>query len=57
MEKKNRRKAIAEAALFAAAVALIVVGAKVLLRGEDIVTGIVCVWLSGMCGCFWCVLE
>ena len=32
-------------------------GAKVLVGTDDIVTGIACVWLSGLCGCFWSVLE
>ena len=57
-EKKiNKRKVIAEALLFTGAIALLVTGAKVLLNTDDLVTGIVCVWLSGMCGCFWSVLE
>ena len=56
-KKKSRRKAVAEALLFTAALVLLVTGAKVLAGTEDIVTGIACVWLSGLCGCFWCVLE
>lgn len=57
-EKKiNKRKVIAEALLFTGALALLVTGAKVLVGTDDLVTGIVCVWLSGMCGCFWSVLE
>ena len=57
-EKKiNKRKLIAEALLFTAAIALLVTGAKVLVGTDDSVTGIACVWLSGLCGCFWCVLE
>ena len=57
-EKKiNKRKVIAEALLFTASLALLVTGAKVLVGTDDIVTGIACVWLSGLCGCFWSVLE
>lgn len=56
-KKKSRRKAVAETLLFTAALALLVTGAKVLVGTDDIVTGIACVWLSGLCGCFWCVLE
>ena len=57
-EKKiNKRKVIAEALLFTASLALLVTGVKVLVGTDDIVTGIACVWLSGLCGCFWSVLE
>ena len=57
-EKKiNKRRVIAEALLFTAALTLLVTGAKVLINTDDIVTGIACVWLSGLCGCFWSVLE
>lgn len=56
-KKVNKRKLIAEALLFTAALVLLVTGAKLLLHTEELATGIACVWLSGMCGCFWSVLE
>lgn len=57
-EKKiNKRKVIVESLVFGAALALLVAGAKVLINTGDLVTGITCVWLSGLCGCFWCMLE